>query len=140
MPAGLLEKVTWFTPNESEAAFFIGEAATPVSGSQAIAKELLSRGPQNIVLKMGARGAYVATAEGLESTISPFAVKAVDTTSAGDCFNGAFATALCSGSDPTHSARFAAAAAAISVTRAGAQPALPSASEVKSLLDSAPVE
>ena len=139
LPAHLLENVTWFTPNESEAAFFIGEAATQDSGPQAIAQELLSRGPRNIVLKMGAQGAYVTTSEGVAATISPFAVKAVDTTAAGDCFNGAFATALCSGSDAVDGARFAAAAAAISVTRAGAQPAMPSASEVKALLDSAPV-
>jgi ribokinase len=137
VPADLLQNITWFTPNESEAAFFTGEAATPVSGTQAIAKELLARGPRNVVLKMGARGAYVATAEGADSTISPFAVEAVDTTAAGDCFNGAFATALCSGNGPSSSARFGAAAAAISVTRAGAQPSMPSASEVDALLDAA---
>jgi ribokinase len=79
----------------------------------------------------------VATAEGVDSTISPFAVEAVDTTAAGDCFNGAFATALCEGHNPAASARFAAAAAAISVTRAGAQSAMPSASEVNTLLDGA---
>ncbi len=135
LPADLLKQVTWFTPNESEAAFYIGESATGVFGSQSIARELLARGPRNIVLKMGSRGAHVATAQGLESAISPFAVSAVDTTAAGDCFNGAFAAALCSGSDPAQSARFAAAAAAISVTRAGAQPAMPSAAEVKSLLN-----
>jgi len=136
LPADLLKQVTWFTPNESEAAFFLGESAASVSGSHLVARELISRGPRNVLLKMGARGAYVATAEGLESAISPFAVEAVDTTAAGDCFNGAFAAALCSGGDPAQSASFAAAAAAISVTRAGAQPAMPSAAEVNSLLNS----
>lgn len=136
LPADLLKQVTWFTPNESEAAFFLGESAASVSGSHLVARELISRGPRNVLLKMGARGAYVATAEGLESAISPFAVEAVDTTAAGDCFNRAFAAALCSGGDPAQSARFAAAAAAISVTRAGAQPAMPSAAEVNSLLNS----
>jgi len=135
LPADLLKQVTWFTPNESEAAFFLGESAASVSGSHLVARELISRGPRNVLLKMGARGAYVATAEGLESAISPFAVEAVDTTAAGDCLNGAFAAALCSGGDPAQSARFAAAAAAISVTRAGAQPAMPSAAEVNSLLN-----
>lgn len=137
LPVELLQRVAWFTPNETEAAFFAGSAASLGTDARAIAHELLALGPQNVVLKMGARGAYVARAEGVENAISPFAVEAVDTTAAGDCFNGAFATALCTGSNPAESARFAAAAAAISVTRAGAQPAMPSAAEVRDLMERA---
>lgn len=134
LPADLLRKVTWFTPNESEAAFFADTATGSGSASEVIAKALLVMGPQNVALKLGARGAYVATAEGAGNAIAPFRVDAVDTTAAGDCFNGAFAVALSKGIDAATSARFAAAAAAISITRAGAQPAMPSAQEVQSLL------
>jgi ribokinase len=66
--------------------------------------------------------------------VPAFPVKAVDTTAAGDCFNGAFAVALTRGESPAVAARYAAAAAAISVTRAGAQPSLPTAAEVDAFL------
>lgn len=132
LPKELIEKVTWFTPNETEAAFF---ADDPLGDTTAIAKALIDRGSKQVVLKLGARGAYVATAHHPSVPISPFAVVAVDTTAAGDCFNGAFATALCMGHDPASSARFAAAAAAIAVTRVGAQTSMPTATEVQSMLD-----
>lgn len=131
LPKELVEKVTWFTPNETEAAFFVDVAAHDTS---AIAQALIDNGSKHVVLKLGARGAYVATTDQPGVAISPFAVVAVDTTAAGDCFNGAFATALCMGQDPTSSARFAAAAAAIAVTRAGAQPSMPTAQEVQAML------
>jgi ribokinase len=66
--------------------------------------------------------------------VPAFKVNAVDTTAAGDCFNAAFAVALTRGKKPAEAARYAAAAAAISVTRAGAQPSLPSSSEVEAFL------
>ena len=138
LSASLLHRIAWFTPNESEAALFMGETTQTDQDPRFAAKQLLAQGPVNVVLKMGARGAYVATAGGVYSAVPAFPVDAVDTTAAGDCFNGAFAVALCMGGDPAASARRAAAAAAISVTRAGAQPAMPSAAEVQSLLDSTP--
>ena len=134
LPAELLGRITWFTPNETEAGFFAGASVDCSSDPLSVAKALLASGPRNVVLKMGARGACVATADGARSTIKPFPVVALDTTAAGDCFNGAFAVALAMGSDPVASARYAAAAAAISVTRAGAQTAMPLASEVEALL------
>jgi ribokinase len=87
------------------------------------------------VLKRGADGAYVATADRGE-WVPAFQVDAVDTVGAGDCFNGAFAVALVQGSDPWSAARFAAAAAAISVTRRGAQDSMPTLSEVDDFLSS----
>jgi ribokinase len=72
---------------------------------------------------------------GIDAFIPAFPVKAIDTTAAGDAFNGAFATALMLGKNPVDSARFAAAAAAISVTRPGAQPSMASREETEALLE-----
>jgi ribokinase len=83
---------------------------------------------------MGARGAYLAT-DALDEQLDAIPVKAVDTTAAGDAFNGAFAVGLLLGRNPKESARFAAAAAALSVTRAGAQPSMPHLREVEQMLD-----
>ena len=141
LPDSLVRAVAWFTPNESEAAFFTGHADDPADASpRAIADALMRRGPRNVLLKLGARGAYVATGDGGGCKVDPFAVQAVDTTAAGDCFNGAFATALCRGKTALESARYAAAAAAISVTRAGAQPSMPSAAEVEQKLVAEPTQ
>ena len=87
-----------------------------------------------VVLKRGAEGAYVAVAGGKAAWVKPFPVEAVDTVGAGDCFNGAFAVALLEGNDPWAAARFASAAAAISVTRRGAQASMPSRAEVDAFL------
>jgi len=134
LPKELFSKVTWFTPNETETAFYTGtsDGTDPAD----TASDLMEMGLTNLVLKLGSRGAYVATPDGQRHRISSFPVQAVDTTAAGDCFNGAFATGLALGMSPPESARFAAAAAAISVTRFGAQPSLPSRPEVRHLLDS----
>lgn len=130
LPTELLKNVTWFTPNETEAAFFIGDPSNSTKESQEIAKSLMSKGISGVVLKLGARGAYLASPDGVMASIQPFPVRAVDTTAAGDCFNGAFAVGLLMGKDPAESARFAAAAAAISVTRVGAQSSMPALNEV----------
>lgn len=130
LPQGLLTNVTWFTPNQTEAEFYAGEG---LSAEQTLAS-LLSTGVKNVILKRGAEGAIVSDSAGARDLVGAFAVKAVDTTAAGDAFNGAFATALMQGKSPAESARFAAAAAAISVTRHGAQPSLASYEEVAALL------
>jgi ribokinase len=136
LPPTIFKHVTWFTPNETEAEFFMRDINknADMSDSQAVAKALLGCGVKNVILKLGARGAYLATQSGLAQTIDPFAVDAIDTTAAGDAFNGAFATGLMLGKSPIDSARFAAATAAVSVTRAGAQPSLPLLSEVQELI------
>jgi ribokinase len=139
LPASLLQAVTWFTPNEIEAAFFTGESnGTPdVNHPARAAKALMGRGISGVVLKLGARGAFIASTESIEEELKPIPVHAVDTTAAGDAFNGAFAVGLLLGKDPAASARFATAAAALSVTRAGAQPSMPTMAEVRQLLSNA---
>lgn len=131
-PADTWSSVQWFTPNETEAALYLGETLKPEDG----AKRLLARGLKGVVLKRGGEGAYVAIAGGQAAWVKPFHVEAVDTVAAGDCFNGAFAVALLEGKDPWTAARFASAAAAISVTRRGAQASMPYRAEVDEFLRS----
>lgn len=136
LPPHLFEYIAWFTPNQTEAAFFRSRSrGAEISDPAAVASDLLDRGVRGVVLKLGARGAYLDCGDGEAQAIDPFPMKAVDTTAAGDAFNGAFATGLMLGKTPVESARFASAAAAISVTRAGAQPSLPSMAELEQLLD-----
>lgn len=130
LPEGTWKNVAWLTPNETEAAFYLGGDTAPVTA----AATLLSKGIRGVVLKRGADGAYVAEAHGRAQGVKPFDVLAVDTVGAGDCFNGAFAVGLLEGKDPWAAARFASAAAAISVTRRGAQASMPTRAEVDQFL------
>jgi len=132
LPDSVWRQIAWFTPNETEAAFYLETESKPEDAAQ----QLLARGLKGVVLKRGAEGAYVAVAGGKAAWVSPFPVKAIDTVGAGDCFNGAFAVALLEGhnDDPWAAARFASAAAAISVTRRGAQASMPSRAEVDAFL------
>ncbi len=136
LPSELLKNIEWFTPNETEAAFFIGNATNPIDmcDPDCMAHMLISKGVRGVVLKRGSRGAYLASKGGLAELVSPFSVTAIDTTGAGDAFNGAFATGLMLGMGPAQSARFAGAAAAISVTREGAQPSMPVMADVEQLM------
>lgn len=134
LPPEVLSAVTWFTPNETEAEFYIGNSAVARDDFRAQRNALFAYGIQAVVLKQGSRGAYIAVRDGMDAFIPAFPVKAIDTTAAGDAFNGAFATALMLGKDPADSARFAAAAAAISVTRPGAQSSMASREETEALL------
>ena len=130
LPDAAFSQIAWFTPNETEAAFYVGDGAE----AEESAKRLLAKGLRGVVLKRGADGAYVAVAGGKGEWVKPFKVQAIDTVAAGDCFNGAFAVALLEGNDPWAAARFANAAAAISVTRRGAQASMPSRADVDEFL------
>lgn len=132
LPRSIIEQSRWFTPNETEAAFYAGN--DPADSPAKIANALLKKGPQAVVLKLGGRGVYLADRNGMHDQIEAFPVHAVDTTAAGDAFNGAFATALMLGKPSLEAARFGAAAAAVSVTRAGAQPSMPALIEVQQML------
>ena len=130
LPDVVFQQVAWFTPNETEAALYVGNDFS-VEDS---AKHLLDKGLLGVVLKRGAEGSYVAVTGGKAGWVKPFKVEAIDTVGAGDCFNGAFAVALLEGLDPWAAARFASAAAAISVTRHGAQESMPTRAEVDAFL------
>ena len=130
LPSELLSRVTWFTPNQTESAFYAGNEHS----EEGTIRRLLASGMANIVLKQGADGAIAVVTDGARYRVEAFKVKPVDTTAAGDSFNGAFAVGLMRGLGVQECLRFAAAAAAISVTRHGAQPSMPSLEEVSELL------
>lgn len=130
-----LRTVDLLTPNENEAALLLGEKPGPlnVEEAYAIARRLLERGPRAVIVKLGANGAVFVNH--LQQFHAPsFEVKAVDTTAAGDTFNGALGAAIAEGMEMREAVQFANAAAALSVTRHGAQPSVPGRAEVEELL------
>jgi ribokinase len=135
-PAQILEKdllqlVDVLLPNEYEIAFMTGMQLQSASDINYAAEKLLSLGPRNLIVTMGSQGAILFNEKKARPTIIPaWQVQAVDSTAAGDCFVGALAVGLCEGKSITAAAKFASAAAAISVTRIGAQPSLPYREEV----------
>lgn len=131
LPADLLENVDILTPNETEAAQLVGASATALSAEQArdIGRQLQSSGPKTVIMKLGAQGCLVMERE-VVTAIPALVVEAVDTTAAGDVFNGALAVACSEGASLLDACRFATRAAAVSVTRLGAQRSMPGRSEV----------
>jgi ribokinase len=136
LPRKILQQVTYLTPNEGEACALRGIPYRDLNQAAAreCAEELLGKGPANVVVKMGGRGAFVATKDGLRRMVPSFKVKVVDSTAAGDAFNGGMAVALMRGLAIEDAVRFGAAVAGVAVTRAGAQPAMPSEEEVQQLM------
>lgn len=121
------------SPNETEAAEITGIEPTDLPSAEAAARKLLERGPKIVIVKLGSRGALLVTADEVKH-FEPFKVKVVDTVAAGDSFNGGFAVAYSQGQSLYDCVRFASAAGAIAVTRAGAGSAAPTAREVAELL------
>jgi len=119
--------------NETEAEFLTGRRVAGERDVETAAGALLAMGPKTVVLTLGARGAYVAGA-GVRGLVPGFGVEAVDTTAAGDVHCGALAVALVEGRPLLEAVRFANAAAALSVTKLGAQPSAPRRSDIDALL------
>ena len=132
MPRELLARVDWLTPNENEARSLLdlpsGEF-DPVSAARGIR----AMGVSNVIIKLGGGGSLLLCKDGDPIFIAPHDVAAIDTTAAGDSFNGAFAVALSEGARPENAARFASAASALAVTRCGACDAMPYRTEIKQL-------
>ena len=135
----LLPLCDYVTPNRTELALLAGHDAEANPGrstlelSTELAVELLGRGAQHVIAKLGAEGALLVGA-GTEHFWRGRRVQVVDTTAAGDVWNGAFAAALVAGANPEQAGHFANAAAALSVTRAGAQPSMPTGPEVEAFM------
>ncbi|HEY5755884.1 MAG TPA: ribokinase [Steroidobacter sp.] len=133
LPNDLLRYVSILTPNQSEAELLTGIRLNSIANAEKAAEKLRRRGVRTVVLTLGARGALIADERGTR-LVSGFKVKAVDTTAAGDTFNGALAVALAEGQPIDQAVLVANAAAAISVTRWGAQPSAPTRREIRRLL------
>jgi ribokinase len=133
LPDRLLRHVSILTPNETEAEMLTGIKLKSTTAVARAASRLRARGAQTVILTLGARGAFVADQSGTR-IVPGFKVKALDTTGAGDVFNGALAVALAEEQPLMQAVRFANAAAAISVTRLGAQLSAPGRGEIESLL------
>ncbi|OAT51578.1 ribokinase [Providencia heimbachae] len=134
LPDSLLALVDIITPNETEAEHLTGIAVNDNQGAQAAAEVLHKKGIAKVMITLGSRGVWFSE-KGCQGKIIPcFRVKAVDTIAAGDTFNGAYVTALLEGKADEEAIIFAHAAAAIAVTRSGAQPSVPWRNEIDQFL------
>jgi ribokinase len=125
--------VDYLTPNEGEAERLSGTAVRDATSAAAAGRALRRRGVGTVIVTLGAQGSLASAAHG-DVAVPAFAVTAVDTTAAGDAFNGALGVALAGDGPLADALRFASAAAAIACTRRGAQPSLATRAEVDELL------
>jgi ribokinase len=131
LPEDLYKYLYLITPNETEARMLTGVDVRDVASAETAARIFMKKGVQNVVITMGASGAFILTNQ--EAILVPgFPVKAIDTTAAGDVFSGALAVALSEGEELKEAVSFANRAASISVTRMGAQASAPFRREVVS--------
>ena len=128
LPAELFKLLDWITPNETEAEILTGVKVADAASAQKSVDALLKKGVKHALITMGSKGVYCGNCRKLYPTKK---VKAVDCVAAGDTFNGAFVVALTEGKSCKDAIAFAQKAAAISVTRPGAQSSVPFRREVK---------
>lgn len=129
LPADLLRHLYLITPNETEAEMITGVKITDESSAGEAARALSGMGVQHVIITLGSKGALIYS-NGKAEMVPALKVAAVDTTAAGDVFNGALTVALSEGRSLKEAARFACKASAISVTRVGAQSSAPYRNEV----------
>lgn len=132
LPDALYPKIDIITPNETEAALLTGLKVNDIEGIQAAAKALKEKGVATVIITIGSKGAYVLSDDFAGLVPAP-KVKAVDTTAAGDTFNGALVVALAEGHTLVEAVQFANRAAAFSVTKLGAQASAPARSDLDGL-------
>ncbi|MEO1364072.1 MAG: ribokinase [Pseudomonadota bacterium] len=131
LPAGMLALCDYVTPNETECEALTGIAVTTEAEAQEACAALIAQGVRRPIITMGEHGAYLS-GHGLVPAVHAGPV--VETTGAGDAFNGAFAAALADGHSAERAVQYGCATAGISVTRAGTAPAMPGRDEVDALL------
>ncbi|ATM98997.1 MULTISPECIES: ribokinase [Proteus] len=136
LPDELLSLVDIITPNETETEYLTGIKVIDDESAQQAADVLHNKGIKTVLITLGSRGVWVSEQNNKGCIVPAFKVKAVDTIAAGDTFNGALITALLEGQSMMSAIKFAHAAAAIAVTRAGAQPSVPWRHEVDTFLAS----
>jgi ribokinase len=126
----IIKKCTYLTPNENEAGLITQMPYDTIDNIKAAAKKLYDQGAQNVIITLGEKGAYLKNKND-DIIIPTYKVNAVDTTGAGDCFTGVFATYLSKGKNMIEAIKYANIASSISVTRPGAVPSLPSEKEIE---------
>lgn len=134
LPDGMLALCDYVTPNESEAEALTGLPVTSVAEAEAAARALIARGAGAAVITLGGQGALFCDGRQVVHVPVFRAGPVVETTGAGDAFNGGFAAALAEGMAPVEAVRFGSATAGISVTRPGTAPSMPSRAEIDALL------
>lgn len=130
----LLKKVDLLTPNEVEASILSGVEVKSIEDASKAAKVLMEKGAKNIIITLGSKGSLVVTKD-KEKFVKSIRVNAIDTTGAGDAYNGGLATALAEGKDIFEAAEFASIVGALSVTKIGTAPAMPYREEIEKFLD-----
>ena len=131
----LLRRISILTPNETEMEMLTGIKIRKESDMARASQKLLNKGVRAVFITLGSKGVFVASeTKKIRRIIPAIKVKAVDTTAAGDVFNGALAVALAEGRPLLEAARFANAAAAFSVTKMGAQPSAPRRKDIENFL------
>lgn len=134
VPNSLFDGVDFVTPNETEAEFYTGVKVDTIEDCRKAAEKFFALGVKNVVITLGVRGVFFTN--GKEEIFVPaLRVKAIETTGAGDAFNGGFATAIAEGHSIETSLKFATCTAAISVTRLGSSPSMPYREEILELLE-----
>ncbi len=133
VPDDILRLTDWITPNEFEASTLSDIPVTDAASARRAGHLLLDRGVGGVVVTLGDRGAVLVTPD-LFEVRSAHAVQAIDATAAGDAFTAAFAVAIARGESPSAALAFANAAGALTTTRRGAQPSLPTSADVARLL------
>jgi ribokinase len=134
LPDDLYKVVDIITPNEVEAGQLVGFSVKTRVDANRAADVLLSKGVKTVIVKMGSLGVVYATQEA-KAFLPAFKVEAVDTVAAGDAFNGGLAAALIENRALPEAIRWGAAAGALSATKVGAQPSMPTKSEFEAFLD-----
>ena len=125
----IIKKCTYLTPNENEIGLITKMPYDTINNIKSAAKCLFDKGAQNVLVTLGEKGAYLKNKND-DIIIPTLKVKALDTTGAGDCFNGVFAACLAMGKNAIEAIKYANVASSISVTRSGAVPSLPYKNEV----------
>lgn len=135
----LYNKIDYFTPNETEAEFFSGIMINSIEDAERVGKYFIDKGVKNCVFTLGSKGSFLYN-KTTSRLYPPYVVKVVDTTGAGDAFNGGLATALSEGKNINDAIQFANATASLSVTKIGTAKAMPERAEIDELIKSGKIK